>query len=95
MCKDSDVFALEAYVDTILSQGDWKDCCTIKEELQSFDGSILKKELRNLDENILKEEYIETIMDRLCTLFPMKYQKQPRIKQCYKRNYSSIKGIGF
>jgi hypothetical protein len=81
MCKDSHVFALEGSVETILNQGGWKDsnqiynCLKELKENQAIDAKKIELYGKEFDDS-LEEVFVDEVMDRLCVLFPMKYQRQ-------------------
>ncbi len=81
-CKDSDVFALEGYVEKALSSGEWKDSSALGKSIksiqdESYQNKILCRSVRyHFSEEYAEEVFMDNVMDRLCTLFPMKYKKK-------------------
>ncbi|NLL69735.1 MAG: hypothetical protein GX238_01235 [Epulopiscium sp.] len=84
-CKDSQVFALESYIEEILNQGGWKEPKEIATALHKVKG-INQIQLKTMVE-FSEELFVENLMDRLCNLFPMKYEKSPH-KSLYQRTFS-------
>ena len=80
-CKDSDVFALERYVDQVLTTEGWKNSLEIDTAIKSMrDEQYHSWFLKNPDTFMKTEQseelFMDDVMERLCQLFPMKYKKQ-------------------
>lgn len=76
-CKDSDVFALESSVEKVLNNGDWKNVKEIEKELSREESyrEWTKKRKEQFMNEYSEEIFYKNIMDRMCSLFPMKYMK--------------------
>jgi len=85
-CKDSYVFALENDIEKILNHGGWKEPKEIAKALHT------SKKTHKIQEKFLAESseelFVEKVMDRLCDLFPMKYEKDPS-QSLYQRAFSN------
>jgi hypothetical protein len=82
-CKDSDVFALEASVEKVLNNGDWKNVKEIEKELSKSNEDSYMKWVKKRKDSFINEYseelFYKDIMDRMCSLFPMKYTKNDEI----------------
>ena len=90
-CKDSDVFALESSVEKILNKGDWKGLKEIENELSVSDENNYKSWLSRKKDQFQNEQseelFYKDLMDRMCSLFPMKYRKSEEAASVkYARN---------
>lgn len=85
ICKDSDAFALEKYLDSLLEFNLWKNTFELADDLKRNYGRIYtdvidsKFNSLNSDKsdkyyNLDVANFLDTAMKKLCFLFPMKYE---------------------
>lgn len=95
-CKDSEVFALENSIENVLNHTKWKNAEEISRELVQENDDKFKQMIKrnqSLREEYAQELFMDDIMERLCTLFPMKYQSDERNANGEKK-YKRINGFG-
>jgi hypothetical protein len=80
-CKDSDAFALEKYMDELLDFNSWKNTYQLIVDFEDIDKkAYLDLVKTKLDKSMTSDkntivEFIDTVMNKLCFLFPMKYER--------------------
>ncbi len=92
-CKDSDVFALEGSIDKILSKGGSKGIKEIKKELRACNekdyNHWIKRRLAT-EEEVSEELFYSELMDRICSLFPMKYMRTEEDKYARTLSHNDV-----